>query len=70
MASRTIATEYKVVCAESVDDLVKLVNKLIDDHWDPIGGIQVKPGQVLRDINSITCTVNAEHCWQAMAKYS
>lgn len=69
MARQTIAIEYKVVCAESVSDLVKLVNKLIGNHWDPIGGIQVHVRQAFRDINGETHTVNAEFCWQAMVKH-
>lgn len=35
-------TDYKVVTAENkVERLVKEVNKLIDNGWEPVGGVSV-----------------------------
>lgn len=37
-----IDTDYKVVTAENkVERLVKDVNKLIDNGWQPVGGVAV-----------------------------
>ena len=37
-----IDTDYKVVTAENkVERLVKEVNKLIDNGWQPVGGVAV-----------------------------
>ncbi len=30
---------YRIVASESAEDLIELVNRLMDDGWQPIGGV-------------------------------
>jgi hypothetical protein len=39
MAHKDIVLAYRVLSSHDIDELVDKVNAMIDDHWQPIGGV-------------------------------